>query len=288
MQAKNLRKLLAQTGIICAPGAYDAWSAKLIADAGFPAAYMTGYGISASLLGQPDIGLIGMSEMATQAGNITAAINIPLIADADNGYGSTLNVRRTVQSYERAGVAAIQIEDQVMPKRCGHMEGKELITPEEMTAKIKAAVQARQSADTVIIARTDARAVNGFNDAIQRAQAYVQAGADVIFFEAPASVQEMQEVRRLIDKPLLANMVENGKTPLLSLNELEQLGYNIAIFPASLLYTATKAVMNTLANLKVHGTTEVVLDKMVDFPTFNQMIGLQAYRDLEKSFLNSK
>lgn len=288
MQAKNLRKLLAQTGIICAPGAYDAWSAKLIADAGFPAAYMTGYGVSASLLGQPDIGLIGMSEMATQAGNITAAINIPLIADADNGYGSTLNVRRTVQAYERAGVAAIQIEDQVMPKRCGHMEGKELITPEEMTAKIKAAIQARQSADTVIIARTDARAVNGFNDAIQRAQAYVHAGADVIFFEAPASVQEMQAVRRLIDKPLLANMVENGKTPLLSLNELEQLGYNIAIFPASLLYTATKAVMNTLANLKMHGTTEVVLDKMVDFPTFNKMIGLQAYRDLEKSFFNSK
>ena len=285
MQAKKLRQILAQDGIICAPGAYDAWSAKLIADAGFPAVYMTGYGVSASHLGQPDIGLIGMSEMATAAGNIAYAANIPLIADADNGYGNTLNVIRTVQAYERAGVAAIQLEDQVMPKRCGHMEGKELISESEMVAKIRAAVYAKNCPDTVIIARTDARAVHGFAEAIQRAQAYVQAGADVIFFEAPASVEEMREVRRLLSVPLLANMVENGKTPLLGLKELEQLGYKIAIFPASLIYSATKAVMSTLSDLKTHGTTKMSLANMVDFPTFNQMIGVQQYRDIEKSFM---
>lgn len=284
MQAKKLRELLNDKNIICAPGAYDAWSAKLIADAGFPAVYMTGYGVSASVLGQPDIGLIGMSEMANAAGNIAHAAKIPLIADADNGYGNTLNVIRTVQAYERAGVAAIQIEDQVMPKRCGHMEGKELISQDDMVAKIRAAVYAKQCADTVIIARTDARAVHGFADAIARAQAYVAAGADVIFFEAPASIEEMREVRRLLPVPLLANMVENGKTPLLSLQELEQLGYNIAIFPASLLYAATKAVSELLGSLKTNGTTKMSLDNMVDFPTFNKMIGVQEYRDLEKSF----
>lgn len=284
MQAKKLRELLNDKNIICAPGAYDAWSAKLIADAGFPAVYMTGYGVSASVLGQPDIGLIGMSEMANAAGNIAHAANIPLIADADNGYGNTLNVIRTVQAYERAGVAAIQIEDQVMPKRCGHMEGKELISQDDMVAKIRAAVYAKQCADTLIIARTDARAVNGFGDAIARAQAYVAAGADVIFFEAPDSIEEMREVRRLLPVPLLANMVENGKTPLLSLQELEQLGYNIAIFPASLLYAATKAVSELLGSLKTNGTTKMSLDNMVDFPTFNKMIGVQEYRDLEKSF----
>lgn len=282
MQAKKLRELLNQPGIICAPGAYDAWSAKLIADAGFAAIYMTGYGVSASMLGKPDIGLIGMSEMAQQAANIAEAANIPLIADADNGYGNVLNVIRSVQAYEKAGVAAIQIEDQVMPKRCGHMEGKQLIATEDMVAKIRAAIHARRSDDFVIIARTDANAVYGFDDAIARAQAYSEAGADVIFFEAPASIEQMRKSCRLIAKPMLANMVENGKTPMLTLQELEAIGYKIAIFPASLLYSATKAIADTLTSLKEHGDTKQAMNNMVDFHTFNNMIGLQEYRELEK------
>lgn len=286
MQAKKLRELLNQPGIICAPGAYDAWSAKLIADAGFDAVYMTGYGVSASMLGKPDIGLIGMSEMAQQAANIAEATSIPLIADADNGYGNVLNVIRSVQAYEKAGVAAIQIEDQVMPKRCGHMDGKQLISQEEMVAKIRAATQARRSADFVIIARTDANAVSGFADAIARAQAYSAAGADVIFFEAPASIEQMRESCRLIDKPMLANMVENGKTPMLTTQELEAIGYKIAIFPASLLYAATKAITDTLTSLKTHGDTRQAMGNMVDFHTFNRMIGLQEYRELEKKLTN--
>lgn len=285
MKAKKLRELLNQPGIIRAPGAYDAWSAKLVEMAGFPAVYMTGYGVSASVLGKPDIGLLTMTEMVTQAKNMAAAVEIPLIADGDNGYGGVLNVVRTVQEYERAGIAAIQLEDQVFPKRCGHMEGKQLIPKEEMVAKVRAAVYARQSNDFVIIARTDARAVNGFEDAIARAQAYADAGADVIFFEAPQSVEEMKNVAKLIKKPLFANMVEKGKTPFLTASELEEIGYKIVIYPVSTLYAATKAIAGVLETLKNEGTTQNYLDRMVEFPEFNEMIGVKQHRDLEKTFL---
>lgn len=285
MKAKKLRELLNQPGIIRAPGAYDAWSAKLVEMAGFPAVYMTGYGVSASVLGKPDIGLLTMTEMVTQAKNMAAAVEIPLIADGDNGYGGVLNVVRTVQEYERAGIAAIQLEDQVFPKRCGHMEGKQLIPKEEMVAKVRAAVYARQSNDFVIIARTDARAVNGFEDAIERAQAYADAGADVIFFEAPQSVEEMKNVAKLIKKPLFANMVEKGKTPFLTASELEEIGYKIVIYPVSTLYAATKAVAGVLETLKNDGTTQNYLNRMVEFPEFNEMIGVEKHRDLEKTFL---
>ena len=183
-RSKVLRNLLADNHILMAPGAYDAWSARLIEAAGFPAVYMTGYGVSASTLGRPDIGLISFQEMLTAARNICACTTVPVIADADNGYGSTLNVVRTVREYENAGVSGIQLEDQVMPKRCGHMEGKQVIPKEEMVAKLRAAAYARQDPDTVLIARTDAVAVNGYEDAIDRAIAYRDAGADVIFGEA--------------------------------------------------------------------------------------------------------
>jgi len=239
-----LKKMFKEPGIIIAPGAYDAWSARLIEKAGFSAVYMTGYGVSASVLGKPDIGLLTMSEMVTQAKNIASAVDIPLIADGDNGYGGTLNVIRTVQEYEQAGVAAIQLEDQVFPKRCGHMEGKQIISKDEMIAKIKAAVYARQLEDFVIIARTDARAINGFEDALDRVKNYVEAGADVIFLEAPESEDEMKKVSEIIKVPLLANMVENGKTPFLKERKLEEMGYKIAIYPVSTLYTATKAILD--------------------------------------------
>jgi methylisocitrate lyase len=284
--AKKLRELLAENKIIVAPGAYDAWSAKLIAKSGFRAVYMTGYGVSASVLGKPDIGLITLTEMATAAKNIVdAAGGIPVIADADNGYGGNLNVMRTVQEYERAGVAAIQLEDQVTPKRCGHMEGKEIVSKEEMVSKIKAAVAARKDLDVCIIARTDARAVNGFEDALERAMAYEDAGADIIFLEAPQSVDEMKKVAESIKSPLLANMVEKGKTPLLKNSELEDIGYKIAIYPVSLLYAATKAIIDLCGCIKDDDTSSTSLDKMVDFPMFNNMINLQELRELEKSFL---
>jgi methylisocitrate lyase len=284
--AKKLRELLTENKIIVAPGAYDAWSAKLIAKSGFQAVYMTGYGVSASVLGKPDIGLITLTEMATAAKNIVdAAGDIPVIADADNGYGGNLNVMRTVQEYERAGVAAIQLEDQVTPKRCGHMEGKEIVSKEEMVSKIKAAVAARKDPDVCIIARTDARAVNGFEDALERAMAYEKAGADIIFLEAPQSVDEMRKVAQSIKSPLLANMVEKGKTPLLKNSELEDIGYKIAIYPVSVLYAATKAIIDLCSSIKDDDTSSTSLDKMVDFPTFNNMINLQELRELEKSFL---
>lgn len=284
--AKKLRELLSENKIIVAPGAYDAWSAKLIAKLGFQAVYMTGYGVSASVLGKPDIGLITLTEMVTAAKNIVdAAGDTPVIADADNGYGGNLNVMRTVQEYERAGVAAIQLEDQVTPKRCGHMEGKEIVSKEEMVSKIKAAVRARKNPDLCIIARTDARAVNGFEDALERAMAYEKAGADIIFFEAPQSVDEMKKVAQSIKSPLLANMVERGKTPLLKNNELESIGYKIAIYPVSPLYAATKAIIDLCNSIKEDDTSSTSLDKMVDFPAFNDMINLQELRELEKSFL---
>jgi methylisocitrate lyase len=279
---KNLRELLKKDEIVVAPGAYDAWSAKLVEIAGFSCVYMTGYGVSASVLGKPDIGLITLTEMTNQLRNIVAAVDIPVIADADNGYGGLLNVIRTVELYEQTGVAAIQLEDQVTPKRCGHMEGKEVIPKEEMVAKIKAAVHARKDPDFMIIARTDARAVHDFNDAIDRAIAYEKAGADIIFFEAPQSIEEMKEIHKYIKAPTLANMVEKGKTPMLTGKELYDIGYKIVIYPVSSLYTITKSILDMLKVIKETETTKFVLDKMIPFGDFNDMISLDKLRNLEK------
>ncbi|MBU2055453.1 MAG: isocitrate lyase/phosphoenolpyruvate mutase family protein [Proteobacteria bacterium] len=284
MQTIKLREMLNQPGIIRAPGAFDAWSAKLVQMSGFPAVYMTGYGASASVLGAPDIGLMSMTEMATHAKNMVSAVQIPLIADGDTGYGGVLNVIRTVREYERGGVAAIQIEDQVLPKRCGHMEGKELVSKKEMVSKVKAAVYAKRSEDFIIIARTDARAVNGFDDAMERALAYREAEADIIFFEAPQSVEEMKKVATSIKAPLLANMVEAGKTPFLTSAELEKLGYKLVIYPSSTLYAATKSMMNVLQCLKETDSTQEYLDKMVGFKDFYNLVGVEETRSLEKSF----
>ena len=250
-KAKKLRELLTSDGIITAPGAYDAWSARLIEHAEFSAVYMTGYGVSASVLGRPDIGLMSFHEMVESVHNIAEATNVPVIADADNGYGGSLNVVRTVRAYEQAGACGIQLEDQVMPKRCGHMEGKQLIPCEEMVAKVRAAVYARRDPDTVIIARTDARAVNGLDDAIARGHAFEEAGADVIFIEAPQSIDEMKRiVAEFPNRPLPANMVEHGKTPNLSQKELAALGFKIAIYPVMPIYVVTRALSAALAKLK--------------------------------------
>lgn len=288
MTVKTLRQLLHEPGIILAPGAYDAWSAMLVEMAGFPAVYMTGYGTSASILGQPDVGLLTMSEMTRQAHNMATAVGIPLVADGDTGYGGVLNVMRAVRAYEESGVAAIQLEDQAFPKRCGHMEGKELIPAREMAAKIEAAVHVRQSDDFLIVARTDARAVNGLADALERAAIYASSGADIIFIEAPRTVDEMEEIASEISAPLLANMVEGGKTPFLSAGELERMGFKLVIYPVSVLYASTWAIRELLDNLKQRGDTGVFLSRMVSFAEFNDLIGVEKVRTLEKFFFPSE
>src|SRR5256714_10439484 len=252
LNTTRLRELLVQRDLLVAPGAYDALSARLIAQAGFPAVYMTGFGTAASVLGQPDVGLLTMSEMVSCAAALAAVIgDVPLIADADTGYGNPINVRRTIHEYERASVAGLHIEDQVWPKKCGHMEGKQVIPIDEMVQKIRAAVDARQDPDFVIIARTDANAVNGLEDALLRGQAYHEAGADVIFIEAPRSITELRAIKQTFpDVPLLYNWAESGKTPLLPLEEIHALGFKLVIFPVSMLFAATQALLYLLEALK--------------------------------------
>src|SRR5689334_11266635 len=269
----RLRELLTNPGMIVAPGAYDALSARLIAQAGFQAVYMTGFGTAASALGQPDVGLLTMSEMVSRAAALAAvAGNVPLIADADTGYGNPINVGRTIREYERAGVAALHIEDQVWPKKCGHMEGKQVISMQEMVQKIHAAAEARQDPDFVIIARTDANAVNGFEDALQRSKAYREAGADVLFIEAPRSLTELSTIAQTFpDVPLLFNWAESGKTPLLSLTEIRTLGFKLIIFPVSLLFAATHSMLKLLEVLKQGETSMPLASHMVNFAQFTNL-----------------
>src|SRR5579875_1604864 len=251
----RLRELLGAGELVLAPGCYDALGARLVEEAGFSAAYMTGFGTAAGLLGRPDVGLLTQTEMVDNARRIAGAVEIPLIADADTGYGNPINVIRTVREYEAAGVAAIHIEDQVMPKKCGHMEGKQLIEAEEMVAKVRAAVAARRSEDFVIIARTDARAVEGLDGALERARRYRAAGADALFVEAPQSVQEIERIAEAFaDVPLLFNYAEGGKTPPVSHDFLRDRGFSIAIFPLSVLLTATAAIRSVLAGIRAAGS----------------------------------
>ncbi len=258
--AARLRELLASGQTIVAPGAFDPLAARLVEEAGFPAVYMTGFGTSAALLGRPDVGLLTMTEMAGNAGRIAACVDIPVIADADTGYGNPLNVIRTVGAYEAAGVAGIHIEDQVAPKKCGHMEGKQVIAADEMAQKVRAAVEARTSPDFVIIARTDARAVEGLERAIERARLYRAAGADVLFVEAVVTEAEAAEaVRAFPGVPLLFNWAEGGKTPPISLSRLCELGYRIVIFPISTLLAATAAMRGILHEIATAGTPSAVL-----------------------------
>jgi carboxyvinyl-carboxyphosphonate phosphorylmutase len=283
---KKLRTLLLNKRILIAPGAYDVLSAKMIEQIGFKAVYMTGYGTSATVLGQPDVGLLTMTEMAIRAGNIARAVKIPVIADADTGYGNSLNVRRTVIEYEKAGVAGIQLEDQVFPKKCGHMLGRKIIPTKEMVQKIKAACDARTDQNFVIIARTDARTNHGLEEAIVRGKAYEEAGADVIFIESPENITEMKKITDSFPKiPTLANMVEGGRTPILSAEELERLGFSIVIFSTGPLFSAAKGVKDYLYEIKAKGTTLAKLNDIISFSEFNKFIGLQHYLELEKRYL---
>jgi 2,3-dimethylmalate lyase len=250
----RLRQMLAAPGLIVAPGAYDGISARLIEAAGFSAVYMTGAGTAASHLGQPDLGLATLTEMANHAAHLASAVSLPVIADADTGYGNALNAVRTVREYERAGVAGLHMEDQVAPKKCGHIAGKQVVPTREFAEKIRAAAEHRTDPDFVIIARTDARAVTSLEDAIDRGNRYAEAGADLIFVEAPQTLDEIHRVAREVKAPLLANMVQGGKTPRVPTAELERLGFRIAIFPAVCMAAAIPAMERALGLLKAHGT----------------------------------
>jgi len=273
--------------IIVAPGAYDALSARLVEQVGFPTVYITGAGVASSRLGVPDIGLTTMTEVLDVAKNIVNAINIPAICDVDTGYGNAINLMRTVREFEKVGVAAIQVEDQITPKRCGHTEGKQLISRQEMIKKIEAFHDAKQSESFILIARTDAIAVNGFEGAIDRAKAYAQAGADVLFVEAPRTIDEMKRIPELLkDIPLLVNMVEGGgKTPVLPIKDLEAMGYRIAIFPVSAWMAAIKAIQRVLKELKEKGSTDGFAEHMVSFKEMFEVVGLSRYKALEEKFL---
>jgi carboxyvinyl-carboxyphosphonate phosphorylmutase len=284
---QRLRELLSSDELILAPGVFDGLGARLVEQAGFPAVYMTGFGTAAALLGRPDVGLLTMSEMVENAARIAAACDLPVIADADTGYGNSLNVIRTVQEYERAGVAAIHIEDQVAPKKCGHMEGKQVIAASEMEAKIRAAVAARRSPEFVIIARTDARAVEGLAAAIERARRYREAGADVLFVEAPENEDEIATVaRKLDDVPLLFNWAEGGRTPPIDHATLAALGFKIVIFPIATLLGTTAWIRGALAEIRGAGTPLPILDDLPRFAEFLDFIGLPEIRDLEQRFGN--
>ena len=283
--AARLRALLDSGQTIMAPGAFDSLSARLVEEAGFPAVYMTGFGTSASFIGRPDVGLLTMTEMAGNAGRIAACVDIPLIADADTGYGNPLNVIRTVGAYEAAGVAGIHIEDQVAPKKCGHLEGKQVIPAEEMAQKIRAAVEARTQAEFVIIARTDARAVEGLERALQRGRMYREAGADVLFIEALTSEAEAAETARAFPGvPLLFNWAEGGKTPPISLDRLRELGYRIVIFPLSTLLAATGAMRRILQEIARAGTPAAAIRELPAFAEFVDFIGLPQVHEAEQRY----
>jgi len=282
----RLRELLNSGQTIVAPGAFDPLAARLVEEAGFAAVYMTGFGTSAALLGRPDVGLLTMTEMADSAGRIAACVDIPLIADADTGYGNPLNVIRTVGAYEAAGVAGLHIEDQVAPKKCGHMEGKLVIGADEMAQKVKAAVDARTDPDFVIIARTDARAVEGLDRALDRARRYRDAGADVLFIEALVSEAEIEAAAAAFpDVPLLFNWAEGGKTPPVSLDRLTELGYRIVIFPIGTLLAATAAMRRILKEIATAGTPASLLGELPTFGEFTDFIGLPEVREIEQRYI---
>ena len=278
----SLRARLERGEFVAAPGVFELISAKLADRMGFPALYMTGYGTVASYLGLPDAGLATFTDMLDRAARITAAVGTPVIADADTGYGGLLNVDHTVRGYERAGVAAIQIEDQEFPKKCGHTPGRRVIPLADMVAKVKVAVAARESDELLIIARTDARTHYGLDEAIRRGRAYADAGADVIFVEAPESVEEMQSVCRSIDKPLLVNVVDGGRTPVLAAAELRALGYRIAIFPGTAFLAMGAAVSAVYAHIAREGSTFGLETPLYDFQEFSRLMGFERVWDFER------
>jgi len=270
--------------IIVLPGVYDALSARIAENVGFSAAFQTGYGTSASLLGMPDFGFLNAGETIDNARRIINSVEIPILVDIDTGYGDPLNVWRMVNDLERIGASGVFLEDQAWPKRCGHMKGKSVITKQEYIPKLKAAIDARKSNDFIIVARTDSLAEYGLDEAIERGKQYQKIGADVIFIEAPKTIEEMKRITEEIDAPLLANMIEGGATPNLSSKELEKLGFRMVVFPLSALYSSTYAIKNVLTSLKQTGMTYKLKNKMITFNEFNEFVNLPKYNKMEEKY----
>jgi methylisocitrate lyase len=278
------RKLMLDKEIFVIPGCHDALSAKIVELVGFKAVTMGGYAASAASLAKPDVSLLTLTEYVNIARNVVQAVDLPLFVDGDTGHGNVTNVGRTVRVFENAGVAALFIEDQVFPKRCGHMEGKQIIPTAEMVAKVKAAVDARVDNDLVIMARTDAIAVYGIDDAIERANLYREAGADLIFVEAPRSVEEMRRINTNVDAPTLAIQLEGGKTPLLTTKDLQEIGFNVVVYPNATVYATAWALKGLWETLKKEGTTRSFTDRMIGFDDFNTLVGLDKIRELESFY----
>ena len=266
------------------PGAYDAIGAKIAQNAGFDAIFQTGYGTSASLLGMPDYGFIGASETINNAKRITSAVSIPVMVDADTGYGNALSVWKTVNELESVNAAGIFLEDQMWPKKCGHMQGKQVISQLEYTEKLGAAIDARQSKDFFIVARTDARSTDGLDEAIQRGQENKKTGADAIFIEAPKSIDEMKQIAKEIKGPLVANMIEGGATPVQPAKELYKMGFNMIVYPLSILFANTYASITVLKELNHTGSTHKCTDRMVSFDQFNDLVDLEKFINMENKY----
>ncbi len=279
-----LRTLVAKKQGLVVPGAYDGISARLVQQAGFPAVYMTGYGTAASRLGLPDLGFAGLAEMADHARNLAAVLDVPLIADADTGYGNALNVRRTVQTYEAAGVAALHIEDQITPKRCGHLSGHEIIPRSDFVGKIRAAVEARTDPDLLIIARTDAISAVGLDEALYRGEAVAAAGADVLFIEAPRTEAQVERVAGAFDTPLLYNYAPGGRSPLPPFVRLRELGFAIILLPVDTLLVAAQAIRAFLAETKARDDVRALADRYMPFGDFNELIGVTAQLALAERY----
>jgi 2-methylisocitrate lyase-like PEP mutase family enzyme len=278
-----IRRALVQHGQLIMPGVYDALSAKIAARAGFEVIFITGYSVSATLLGEPDFGLLTQTEVVGAARRICSVVDTPVIVDADTGYGNAINVIRTVQDLIRAGAAGMFLEDQVWPKRCGHMKGKQVIALDEQLKKLTAAVEAKGDSDFFIVARTDSRQALGLNEAITRGIAFKQAGADAVFIEAPESKDEMKEISRQVPGPLVANMLERGVTPLMGPTELKDLGFDMIVWPLAPLYAVAKSLTDVYSTLRHKGSTLEILDRLMPFNEFNGIVGLE-----EKYALDTK
>jgi 2-methylisocitrate lyase-like PEP mutase family enzyme len=278
-----IRQALRAQGQLIMPGVYDALSAKIAARAGFEVIFITGYSLSATLLGEPDFGLLTQSEVVGAAQRICAVVDTPVIVDADTGYGNAINVMRTVQDLIRAGAAGMFLEDQVWPKRCGHMKGKQVIALDEQLKKLRAAVEAKQGSDFFIVARTDSRQALGLTEAITRGLAFKEAGADAVFIEAPESKEEMKEIAHQVPGPLVANMLERGVTPLMGPKELKELGFDLIVWPLAPLYSAAQSLTEVYTTLRRDGSTLAILDRLMPFDDFNRIVGLE-----EKYALDAK
>ena len=282
---KSVRKLLQdKSKPLVMPGVYDAIGAKIVEKVGFEAMFQTGYGTSATLFGMPDYGFIGSTETVDNARRICHAVSTPVIVDADTGYGNALSVWKLVQELEEVGASGIFLEDQKWPKRCGHMQGKEVIQKDEYAEKLQAALDARSNKDFIIVARTDARAIEGLDKAIERGLYYKKIGADAIFIEAPKTIQEMKIIGKSINAPLVANMIEGGATPIISKSKLHKMGFKIVLYPLSVLFSNTYSTLKLLQELKKSGTTRKLSKQIVNFDQFNDVVELSKYRKLEQKY----